>query len=93
MMGLTDDPWVCRDSAGNLAPIAQFPGDYTANEAAQHFAGLAKPEPRKARRPEGDWDDGWRFCLVGGHRTYLMTFDAKYRSWRVYMMPLGDKPS
>jgi hypothetical protein len=90
--GQVDDPLVARDSEGNLAPIAQFTGDFTAWQAAQLFAGLATPEPRRARYPEGDWkEDGgtWTFRLIGGKRTYLMTLDRKYQSWRVYMMPKG----
>lgn len=89
------DPLVRRDSAGNLAPIAQFSGPHlTAYGAAQHFAALATPEPRRARDPDGSFTETggeWKFRLVGGHRTYLMTCDRKYGHWRVYMLPRPER--
>lgn len=91
---ITDDPLVCRDSAGNLAPIAQFYGDLTAGQAAQHFAEhWARPEPRNVRSLEGEWTRAaysGKFRLVGGKRTYLLTCDKLHQSWRVYMMPKGE---
>jgi hypothetical protein len=90
----SEDPLVRRDSAGNLALLVQFSGDFTAWEAAQYFASMATPEPRRACEPAGGWIAGhgqWSFRLVGGHRTYLMTYDGKYGSWRVYMLPMRIK--
>lgn len=96
MPSAKDDPLVARDSAGNLAPIAQFYGEFTPYQAAQNFAGMASPEPRDARFPEGEWseDGGYSgtFKLVGGKRLYLLTFDTGHRSWRVYLLPRGWKP-
>lgn len=84
------DPLVRRDSHDNLAPTAQFPGDFTASEAAEHFAGLATPEPRTTRDVVGQWSDDRRyrgtFMLVGGRRKYALTYDPKHGSWRVYML-------
>ena len=75
--------------------LTQFKGDFTPFQAAQKFAGMATPEPRQARFPEGAWGDDrdylGTFKLVGGKRDYRLTFNLAERIWRVYLVPRGWK--
>lgn len=74
----------------DLVSLAEFTGDFTAFQAAEHFASLATPEPRRAKQPEGKWDKKggwWMFQLVGGRRDYILTCCRKTKTWRVFMVP------